>query len=114
MEPKRFELGEYARGFELRRPGTVAVRYAYPYGSGDYFKTSTPCCGREMRVSAWHYAGIGKFVTCPDCKWKWDVYLANPGGRLEQFGGYTPHPGIPCDRAEWVSRGTGARTYKRR
>lgn len=114
--PRRYGLDEPFRRSQLGLAGTTVVRIAVPYGYGDRFRTPSPCCGRTSLISAVDasYHGSGSFVTCRGCQWKWAVHLALGETRLRDVPPDARHPHITADRAEWVSRGSGTRPYRRR
>jgi hypothetical protein len=120
--PRRYEIGERFNLSAAAVPGTVIVRVARPYGFGAQFATDTPCCRHGARINAIDAtyrghgdpASAGVFKTCPGCGWKWTVRLALNGRQLDQLPADAGHPRIGANQAEWISRGSGTRPYRRR
>lgn len=104
-----FQLGERYRAAELASTGTTVVRPASPWGRAARISTTSLCCSREHRIDAAMWAGLGAHVTCGVDDWKWTVYPASEEGPLQRLNADAVHLRIPCDRAQWVSRGHGTR-----
>jgi hypothetical protein len=113
-EPRRFGLGERYQHSSLAPRGTIVVKAAKPWGYDAMFATITPCCHLAARVNAAIWAGTGAPYTCRGCGWKWEVFLAQDGTRLQPgLPRDARHPHIKANQAEWVSRGYGTRPYRR-
>jgi hypothetical protein len=115
MESTRIEMDQGYSNSQLGTAGTTVVRYARRYGEQPaLFTTTAPCCYGSYRIDAWLWAGTGKHITCRDCGWKWDVYLARYDTRLDVIPRAGEGQRVNANRAEWVSRGFGTRPYHRK